>query len=147
MSALATLKLVVGKKFNVVSPVVAKREKLIAKLAEQIAACEAQMNGQRFTARRVKSVVDAETGSRTAVETQTKVREWFWRAENGKFNLVIKYGAKTLMLGKGGKNAIEVANEAELLHTLKVLKAAVADGELDELIAEAASATRKGFGK
>ena len=92
-------------------------------------------------------MVDAETGLRTTVEKQTKVREWFWRAENGKFNLVIKYGAKTLMLGKGGKNAIEVANEAELLHTLKVLKAAVADGELDELIAEAASATRKAFGK
>ena len=37
MSALAVLKLVVSKKNRTVSPVIHKREKLTAKLAEQIA--------------------------------------------------------------------------------------------------------------
>ena len=83
---------------------------------------------------------------RTVVATTKRVREWFWR-ENGKYNLAIKYGAKTLVLAKGGKNAIELANFAEVVATLQLVKTAVEQGELDDAIAEVSAATRKAFAK
>ena len=42
MSALNSLKLVVGKKYNAVSPVVQRRNKLANRLHEQIELCEAK---------------------------------------------------------------------------------------------------------
>ena len=67
--------------------------------------------------------------------------------ENNKINLVVKYGAKTLVLNKKSKaNAIELASGDELITTLKALKVAVANGELDEAIAEVSEATRLAFG-
>ena len=59
----------------------------------------------------------------------------------------MKYGARTLTLDKGGKNAVELNSTAELVNTLKVLMAAAANGELDDAIAEASVRTRKAFGK
>lgn len=146
MSALAALKLVVGKKIRAVSPVMHKREKLCTKLAEQIALFEAQQGGQLYAPKRLKTVVDSITGERTVITTTKRVREWYWRTSDGKVNLVIKYGAKTLALGKGGKNAIELANENEVLDALRLIKNAVSLGELDDAIAEASASTRKAFG-
>lgn len=145
MSALANLKLVSGKPVRAVSPVIAKRNKLCAKLQEQLAACQAQMDGETYTAKRTKMIVDGATGERTAVSVNKPVREWYWRADTGRLMLAIKYGAKTLTLGKGGKNAIELATHADVIDALKLIKNAVIAGELDEAIAEVASATRTGF--
>jgi len=147
MSALANLKFVAAKKNTAVSPVIAKRKKLVAKLAEQLALFEAQQAGDVYTAKRIRSVVDATTGLRSAVEVNKRVREWFWVSDTGRLNVAVKYGAATLTLAKGGKNAIEVTNGAELINTLKVLMAAAANGELDDAIAEASVRTRKAFGK
>ena len=147
MSALAVLKLVVSKKNRAVSPVMHKREKLTAKLAEQIAFFEAQQGGEIYAPKCLKTVVNRVTGERTVISTTKRVREWYWRTSEGKVNLVIKYGAKTLALGKGGKNAIELANENEVLDALRLIKNAVGLGELDEAIAEASTATRTAFGK
>ena len=146
MSALAALKFVVSKKNRAVSPVMHKRQKLCAKLTEQIALCEAEQAGEIYAPKRLKSVVDAATGERTVVATTKRVREWFWR-ENGKYNLAIKYGAKTLVLAKGGKNAIELTSFAEVVATLQLVKTAVEAGELDDAIAEVSAATRTAFGK
>ena len=57
----------------------------------------------------------------------------------------MRYGAKTLPLNKKGANAIECTNGEELINTLKSLKLAVMDGELDDAITEVSSATRKAF--
>jgi hypothetical protein len=95
----------------------------------------------------LKTVVDRVTGERTVITTVKRVREWYWRTGDGKVNLVIKYGAKTLALGKGGKNAIELANENEVLDALRLIKNAVGLGELDDAIAEASTATRTAFKK
>jgi len=66
-------------------------------------------------------------------------------SDNGKINLAIKYGAKTLPLNKKGANAIELATGDELIATLKSLKTAVLDGELDDAINEVSEATRARF--
>ena len=147
MSALANLKFVAARKSRAVSPVVQRRMKLCAKLQEQLNMCMAQQTGDIYTAKRIKTIMDAETGARTAVEINARVREWYWTAETGKINLAVKYGASTLTLAKGGKNAVELNSTAELVNTLKVLLAATANGELDEAIAEASVKTRKAFGK
>jgi len=84
---------------------------------------------------------------RTVVATTKRVREWFWIGDSGKINLAIKYGAKTLPLNKKGANAIELANGDELIATLKSLKIAVLNGELDDAINDMSLATRQAFGK
>jgi hypothetical protein len=55
----------------------------------------------------------------------------------------VKYGAKTLALNKKGANAIELGNADELIATIKALKSAVVNGELDDAINEVSTATRK----
>lgn len=147
MTALANLKFVTARKNISNNPVVFRRKKLVSKLQEQLACFEAQQAGNIYTAKRLQRVTDTDTGEHGLVEVQRRVRQWYWTGDNGKLNLSVKYGAATLTLAKGGKNAVEVSTPAELVETLKILMAATANGELDDAIAEASIKTRKGFGK
>lgn len=147
MSTLNGLKLVVSKKLKAVAPIVQRRQKLVAKLEEQINLCVAKRDGNTFAPTRIKTVVNKETGERTTVEAVKKVREWFWINDAGRIILAVKYGAKTLSLNKKGANAIELANGDELITTLNALKQAVAAGELDDAINEVSTATREAFKK
>jgi len=144
---LSALKLVTAKKHLSVSPIVHRRNKLVAKLHEQIELCEAKRNGQTYAPKRLKTYTNKQTGERMTVEMAKRVKEWFWISDNGKINLSVRYGAKTLPLNKKGANAIECSNGEELINTLKSLKLAVMDGELDEAITDVSSATRRAFGK
>jgi len=145
MSVLDNLKLVVGKRYQSVSPIVSRRNKLCSRLHEQIQLCETQKAGQTFAPKRMKTFVNKQTGERMTVEVSKRVKEWFWINDSGKINLIIKYGAKTLPLNKKGANAIELTNGDELIETLKALKVAVLNGELDEAITEVSEATRARF--
>jgi hypothetical protein len=149
MSTLNGLKLVVGKKQLNASPTIIRRNKLIKKLHEQLALCEAQREGKTYAPLRIKTYVNKATGERMSKEVAKRIKEWFWVSnENNKINLSVKYGAKTLVLNKKTKaNAIELASGDELIATLKALKIAVANGELDDAIAEVSEATRLAFGK
>lgn len=147
MTVLTNLKLVASKKHLTVSPIVQRRNKLVAKLHEQIELCEAQRDGRIYAPKRLKTYTNKQSGERMTVEAVKRVKEWFWISENGKINLAIKYGAKTLLLNKKGANAIEIANGEELINTLKELKSATLNGELDDAINEVSSATRMAFGK
>lgn len=146
MSALNSLKLVTAKK-PVQTPVAVKRNKLLTKLQDQIDLMTAQQAGRAHHVVRTQWVTDTDSGARVAVEVHKRVREWFWHNSTGSLTAVIKYGAATLALGKGGKNAFEVTNLAELIAAFESVKAAVTAGELDVAIAEASVRTRKGFGK
>jgi hypothetical protein len=149
MSTLNGLKLVISKKQLNASPIVIRRNKLISKLHEQLALCEAKREGKTYAPLRIKTYVNKATGERMTTEVAKKIKEWFWVSnENNKINLSVKYGAKTLVLNKKTKaNAIELASGDELITTLKALKVAVANGELDDAIAEVSEATRLAFGK
>jgi hypothetical protein len=147
MSTLSNLKLVVGKRHQTVSPIVHRRNKLITKLHEQIELCEAKQIGNTYAPKCFKTYTNKQTGEKMTVETVKRVKEWFWISDNGKINLNVRYGAKTLPLNKKGANAIECNNGDELVNTLKSLKLAVTNGELDDAITEVSSATRKAFGK
>lgn len=149
MSTLNGLKLVISKKQLHASPIVIRRNKLISKLHEQLTLCEAQREGKTYAPLRLKTFVNRTTGERMTTEVAKKIKEWFWVSnETNKINLSVKYGAKTLMLNRKTKaNAIELASGDELIATLKALKVAVANGELDDAIAEVSEATRLAFGK
>jgi hypothetical protein len=145
MSAIAKLKLVSSKRERFSSPTVARRQKLAVKLEEQLALCTAQRNGEIYSPKRIKIVTNAD-GERLRVEAIKRVKEWFWTTSNGKINLAVRYGSKTLELGKG-KNAIELSTGEELISTLALLKDAVIAGELDEAINNASDKLRAGFAK
>jgi hypothetical protein len=144
MTVLSKLKLVSSKKDRVVSPVVARRNKLTAKIDEQLLFATAQRDGQIYTPKRLKNVIDKETGERKTVESVKRVKEWYWTNSTGKINLSVRYGSKTLELAKG-KNAIELNTGDELLATLSTLKEAVIAGELDDAIAQASEKLKAGF--
>ena len=148
MSALNSLKLVTSRKHQTVAPIVHRRNKLCAKLDEQLMLCEAQKAGNTYAPKRLKTFVNKQTGERMTAEVAKRVKEWFWVSDTGKINLAVKYGAKTLTLNKKTKaNAIELSTGDELINTLKSLKVAVLNGELDEAISEVSEATRMAFGK
>jgi len=147
MSTLNTLKLVASKKRATVSPIVHRRNKLVSKLHEQIEICEAKKAGQNYAPKKLKTFTNKQTGERMTAEVTKRVKEWFWINDAGKINLAIKYGAKTLSLNKKGANAIELATGDELINTLKSIKVAVLNGELDDAITEVSNATKAAFGK
>ncbi len=147
MSVLNNLKLVTSKKHQTVSPIVNRRNKLCSRLHEQIQLCESQKSGQTYAPKKMRTFINRQTGERTVVEVTKRVKEWFWVGENGKINLSIKYGAKVLPLNKKGANAIELTNGDELIETLKALKVAVLNGELDDSINEMSELTRSKFAK
>jgi len=147
MNTLNTLKLVASKKHATVSPIVHRRNKLVSKLHEQIEICEAKKTGQNYAPKKLKTFTNKQTGERMTAEVTKRVKEWFWINDAGKINLAIKYGAKTLSLNKKGANAIELATGDELINTLKSIKVAVLNGELDDAITEVSNATKAAFGK
>jgi len=146
MSLLNTLKLVTAKK-PVQTPIAVKRTKLLTKLQDQIDLMSAQQQGRAHHVVRTQWVTDTDSGARVAVEIHKRVREWFWQNSTGRLTAVVKYGAATLALRKGGKNAFEVTDVAELIAAFNSVKAAVIAGELDDAIADASIRTRKAFGK
>ena len=144
MNTLAKLKLVNSKRNRTVSPTVHRRNKLIAKIAEQIDLATAQNEGRLYAPKRLKTVTNADTGERRTIETTKRVKEWFWTTDSGRINLSVRYGSKVIELAKG-KNAVEVANRGELIESLTLIKDAVSAGELDVQISAASDKLREGF--
>jgi hypothetical protein len=78
MSTLSTLKLVTSKKHQTVAPIVIRRNKLCAKLDEQLNLCLAQKEGKTYAPTRLKTYVNKQTGERMTAEVVKRVKEWFW---------------------------------------------------------------------
>jgi predicted nicotinamide N-methyase len=145
-NTLAALKFTTAKKPTQLSPIQSRRNKLIAKLEEQISLVAAMAEGRIYAPTKTKVVVDADSGEKRSVETSKRMKQWWFTADNGKIALTVRYGAKVLELVKG-KNAIEVASASELVKTLELVKAATAAGELDVAIEAASAKLRDGFVK
>ncbi len=146
MSTLTALKLSAAKKPTHLSAVVIRRNKLSAKLWEQIQLAKSQIEGTVFTVKKFRSITDKETGLRKSVEVPKRIREWWFRNEAGKVCVSIKYGTRVLELAKG-KHSIEVGNANELVKALETVKHAVEVGELDTQIELASMGVKKGFRK
>jgi hypothetical protein len=145
MTALSSLQLAISKKAVKASPIVHRRNKLVAKIHEQLELCEAKMHGQIYAPKKLRTYINKKTGERMTVEVVKRIKEWHWTAPDGLIHLSVKYGSKVLPLSKDGSNAIVCVNKEALVQALKTLKVAVLDGELDQAIAEITAYTKKQF--
>jgi len=146
MSTLTSLKLSAAKKPAHLSAVVIRRNKLIAKLWEQIQLAKSQIEGTAFTVKKFRSIKDTETGLRKSIEVNKRIREWWFRNDAGKVCVSIRYGTQVIELAKG-KHSIEVENAQALIKALETVKQAVEAGELDTQIESAGNYLRSGFRK
>lgn len=147
MSSLKDLELVISKKNIKANPIVHRRNKLVAKIHEQLELCEAKRTGQIYAPKKLRTYVNKQTGQRMTMEVAKRIKEWHWTAADGAIHLSVKYGSKVLPLSADGSNAIVCANTEALIQTLKTLKVAVLDGDLDDAITEVSNVTKSGFGK
>ena len=145
MSTLLSLKLTAQQKPTKPNSQLARRQKLLGRLAQQIELAKAQINGTKYTATRLRSVKNAE-GIRTQMETQVRVKNWWYTADNGKLALSVRYGTSILELAKN-KYAIEVGTERDLVAVLETVRTATLNGELDNAMATASTKLRAAFGK
>jgi len=146
MSTLDTLKLSTAKKPTHLPQIVLRRNKLSSKLWEQIQLAKSQIEGTTFVVKKYKSVVDRETGLRKQVEVPKRIREWWFKNEQGKVCVAIRYGSQVMELAKG-KISIEVDSAQALIKALELVKQAVEGGELDTQINTASANLLKGFAK
>jgi hypothetical protein len=140
------LKLSTAKKPAHISAVVFRRNKLSKKLWEQIQLAKSQIDGTVFVVKKFRSVVDKETGLRKQVEVPKRLREWWFKNEQGKMCVSIRYGTQLIELAKG-KYSIEVDSASALIKALETVKQAVENGELDAQINNASVNVRKVFDK
>jgi hypothetical protein len=146
MSTLDTLKLVAVKKPTHTPTVVIRRNKLASKVWEQLQLAKSQIEGTKFEVKKYRSYTDKESGLRKQVEVSKRIREWWFKNEQGKVCVAIKYGTRVLELAKG-KHSIEVGSADELIKALELVKQAVELGELDQQLEQASGSVRKSFKK
>jgi hypothetical protein len=146
MSALANLKLIAAKKPTQLSPVAARRNKMVKRIAEQLELAKALQEGRVYAPTKLRNVKN-DDGVTTAVSVAKRVKQWWWNADNGKLCISLRYGVKVISLNTKGATAVEVASNDELVATLDVLKDAIAAGELDAQIEAVAGALKAGFEK
>lgn len=144
INTISELKLVADKKPRNMPVIVVRRNKLAAKLWEQIQLAKSQIDGTPFVIHKFRSVRDPETGVKKQVEVPKRIKPWWFQSEAGKVCIAIRYGSYTLELAKG-MSSIEVASAADLIKTLEVIKTAVEAGELDAQIELASQSLRSGF--
>ena len=146
MSTLDGLKLSTSKKPAHIPQVVFRRNKLSNKLWEQIQLAKSQIDGTQFVVKKFRTVKDKETGLRKSVEVPKRIREWWFKNEQGKVCVAIKYGSQLIELAKG-KSSVEVETAQGLIRALEQIKDAVEAGMLDTQIEVASGVLRKGFKK
>ena len=145
-SILSSLKLTSAKRQQVSNPIEFRRQKVSAKLKEQIALAIALKNGETYTSKRLRTVKNSD-GIRQTVEVSKRVKP-IWFTQNNKVYVQVKYGSKVVSLSaKGDKNSVEVSNAEELIQVLEKLDQAVSVGELDSQIEIASELVRSRFKK
>lgn len=143
MAILASLKLVAARKPTQVSAVVVRRNKLSAKIREQIQLARAQATGTAFEPTRTRIITNTE-GNRVQITQPKRVKAWWFVSDTGKCCIAVRYGSRVLELAKG-KTAIEVASAAVIEEALAAVNTAVLAGEFDAQIDAVSQQLRSGF--
>ena len=133
MTGLTKLKLVQAKKPQANNPQLSRRQKLSSKLAEQIQLAKSEQSGIALDLKKIRTIKDLVTGESQKVEVPAKLKPWWWRSEDGKLCITVRYGARVLEI-IDGKNAIQADNIADVITSLQVIRTAVDTGELDARI-------------
>jgi hypothetical protein len=143
VGSLQGLKLIAAKRESTNNPVIVRRHKMIGRLNEQIELAQATLEQRAYIKQRLRSVKD-QSGVRSTVATQVRVKQWWSEQDNGKLALFIRYGSRVIALS-AKSNAVECASVKDVLAALQVVKSAVEAGELDAQIGAASDRLREGF--
>jgi hypothetical protein len=143
MNALAQLKLTNTRKPTQQPAIIQQRTKLAKRIWEQMELAKAQQAGDTFASKRLKTVVGTDGVKRT-VEVAKRVKPWWFVSDNGTLCVNIRYGSRVMELAKD-KTAIEIADTAELVSTLGIVKSAVMAGALDAQITAVSGQLCSGF--
>ncbi len=133
MTLLNSLKLASVNRTATQSPVIYRRNKLSAKLWEQIQIARSAQEGIEYAPTHYKTVLNKATGEKHEVKALKRLKRWWWFSPDGQLVLSVFYGNKTIELAKG-KNCVQLQNQSDLVPTLEILKQAVEAGELDAAI-------------
>lgn len=147
MAVLSSLNIVQSDTASLrVRGIVSMRQKLLDRIADQIALAEAQGSGQSFQRVKYRRVRDLENDEVSEIPVRTRVRPWWIQDKDGSVLVWVKYGNQTLELQKG-KTAIRIKNRDEIVKTFQTVSDAVRSGELDELINTAVKTFKNRFAK
>lgn len=138
MSVLAKLNLKTVQRVVQKDPVVARRDKLLAGIAEQKLVLDAMALGTTYEVK-AKRWRNNETGERVLVEVNKRIRPWFFEQDNGWY-VQCRYGSRVLSIS-GKSNAVFVNKLEEVAAVLDAFAAAAASGELDRAVLVAMKAT------
>ena len=134
MSSLAKLTIKPITRQTKLSPIDARRNKLLTAIDEQLQVADAAMRGEEYAVT-LSRWDKNDAGEKVRVQRQKVVRSWFF-AQDGGFYVQCKYGAKAISLSKDG-NAVFVKQLADVKPVLEMLRSATANGELDAYVAMA----------
>lgn len=121
-------------------PVLARRQKLVDRLEEQINL----VKNPNF-APKVKRWITDEAGNRKLTETTKRVTPWWLTDQKGDVYLTVKSGLKRLEFEKG-KSAIKVGASSKLEGVLQTLVEATRSGEMDTLLTASSTPIRSKSG-
>ena len=138
-SILSSFNLSKSQKQRIVDKPTQRRNKLIAKLNEQILVVQAHLRGEEYLSSKNVTKVDEE-GNKVTSTVPKRVAKWFYTNDGKEWFLEVKYGSRALQLAKD-KNAILVGALDNMVDVIEKVKEAVIANELDAAIA--AIATRK----
>lgn len=144
MSALDSLKLVADTKQRHLPAIQVKRNKLSAKLWEQMRLAQSQIDGSTFVVTKFRSFTDKETGLRKQKEVPKRIKPWWFVNNAGKVCFSVRYGSQVLELAEG-KMSVQVDSGAELVKAFELLKKAVEEGELDVQLEKASKNLSNSF--
>lgn len=132
MGILSELKAVSVVRPKSMPSIVIRRNKLIAKLHDQLQCVQAKIKGEEYVKTKYVTI-KKDNGERVELAKQRRLKPWWFTLESGNLVFEIKYGSKRLEIAKG-KTGIEANSLNELEKALEILKKAVAEGELDDSI-------------
>lgn len=118
-------------------PVLARRQKLVDRLEEQINL----VKNPNF-APKVKRWIADEAGNRKLTETTKRVTPWWVTDQKGDVYLTVKSGLKRIEFEKG-KTAIKVGALSKLEGVLQTLVEATRSGAMDALMARVMTVPKK----
>ena len=132
MNALNGLTFAAMPRLNGLTPQQKRRNKLIAHLQEQLAMAKAAVGGTVHVVKKRRWEYGGD-GQKHLVEVDKRLKQRWRLGADGKLLFVVRYGAKAIEFEKG-KDAIVLADVAELIDVLPKLISATEAGELDAQI-------------
>jgi hypothetical protein len=110
-----------------------RRNKLVARLREQLELAKADVEGKAYVVKK-RRWERTEDGQKVMIEVDKRLKRWWSAATDGSVILAVKWGSKSIEFEKG-KAAVTVRNMASLVAVIEKLIAAAEAGEMDAMIA------------